>query len=337
MSRVTIDQVSKAAGVSMKSVSRVVNREPNVSEKLRQRVQAAIETLGYVPDFAARSLAGGRAFTIGILFNDYGEGFMPSYYPKLQSGAYRSCRERGYHLLVETLASDDEDFAILFDRALDTMRVDGFILPPPIADDRIAMDILERHSIPFARIAPSLDLDRAPYVAIDDEAAAGDMARYLWGLGHRKIAFVSGHREHSAAHARRKGFAETLAKLGAAEFTEVSAEFQFELGINAAQTLMAGASPPTAIFAANDDSAAGVMAGLAQLGYNVPRDISVAGFDDSWIAVSVWPYLTTIHQPIAEMAAVAANMLIDRMSKSTIKMLDYHLIQRSSTVQREVE
>jgi LacI family transcriptional regulator len=331
VSRVTIDMVSKVAGVSMKSVSRVINREPNVSEKLRQRVQSAIDKLGYVPDFAARSLAGGRSFTIGILFNDYGDEFMPSYYPKLQSGAYRACRNAGHHLLVETLQSEAPEFPALFDQALSTMRVDGFILPPPVSDNRNAMDVLERRGIPFARIAPSLDIDRSPYVAIDDEAAASDMAHYLWGLGHRRIALVKGHLEHAAAHARRKGFLEALASLGCETFTEVPAEFQFELGIDAAKLLMAAPSAPTAIFAANDDSAAGVIAGLAQLGLKVPEDVSVAGFDDSWIAMSVWPYLTTIHQPIAEMAAEAATMLINRDKKTAATTLNYRLIKRAST------
>ncbi len=139
MTRVTISDVATAAGVSMKSVSRVINREPNVTEKLRERVQSAIDALGYVPDFAARSLAGGKAFTIGLLFHDYGDAFMPSYYPKLQSGAYGACRKNGYHLLVETVQTDLPEFAALFEQALSTMRVDGFILPPPLADEWVTV------------------------------------------------------------------------------------------------------------------------------------------------------------------------------------------------------
>jgi LacI family transcriptional regulator len=334
LQRVTISNVAKAAGVSMKSVSRVINREPNVSEALRTRVAKAIDALGYVPDFAARSLAGGRTFTIGLLFNDYGNAFMPSYFPKLQSGAYQACRQYGYHLLVETLQASVPEFPEEFERVLSTMRVDGFILPPPLTDDDRAMDVLEKLGIPFARIAPSTDLDRAPYVAIDDEAAAREMARHLWNIGHRNIGFVMGRDDHSAAHARRKGFADALAELGCSDFSETSAMFQFEFGIEAAKRLMQSAAPPTAIFAANDDSAAGVMAGLAQLGLKVPDDVSVAGFDDSWIAMSVWPFLTTVHQPIAEMAEEAAKMLIDRngaMATKQAKLLDYYLVIRGST------
>jgi LacI family transcriptional regulator len=334
LARVTISNVAKAAGVSMKSVSRVVNREPNVSEKLRLRVQSAIDALGYMPDFAARSLAGGRTFTIGLLLHDYDDAFMPSYYPKLQRGAYKACRQHGYHLLVENVQTANPKFAAQFEHALSTMRVDGFILPPPLADDRSIMEMLEKQQIPFARIAPSTDLNRAPYVAIDDEAAAREMARHLWAIGHRHIAFVMGREGHSAAHARRKGFADALAELGYCDLVEAPGKFQFEIGIEAAKTLMQSQTPPTAIFAANDDSAAGIMSGLAQMGFKVPDDVSVAGFDDSWIAMSVWPYLTTIHQPIAQMAEVVANMLIDRngaTAENRSKLLDFHLVVRGST------
>ena len=114
----------------------------------------------------------------------------------------------------------------------------------------------------------------------------------------------------------------------------VSGEFSYESGVRGADKLLDLEDPPTAIFAANDDSAAGVMAGLAQLGLRVPDDVSVVGFDDSWIAMSVWPYLTTIHQPIAEMAEVATRMLIDRNGNGAAEksvMLDTHLVVRGST------
>jgi LacI family transcriptional regulator len=334
LSRITISDVARAAGVSMKSVSRVINREPNVTEKLRAKVQSAIDDLGYVPDFAARSLAGGRAFTIGLLFVDYGDAFMPSYYPKLQSGAYQACRRHGYHLLVETVQTNAPDFSQKLEQMLSTIRVDGFVLPPPLADDIRTMDVLEKLGIPFVRIAPSVDLDRAPYTAIDDEAAAAEMARHLWAIGHRQIGFVMGREDHASAHARRTGFADALAELGCPDFVETSGMYQFEIGIDAAKRLMQSPTPPTAIFAANDDSAAGVMAGLAQLGLKVPDDVSVAGFDDSWIATSVWPYLTTMHQPIAEMGEQVARMLIERngaLAGTRAKMLDCHIVIRDST------
>lgn len=334
MGRVTISDVAKASGVSMKSVSRVINNEANVSDALRREVQRAIDSLGYVPDLAARSLAGMRSFTIGLLFNDYGDAFMPSYYPDVQNGAYRACRAAGYHLIVETIDSGRPDYESQLVQALRTMRVDGFILTPPFSDDAAAMSIFEARDIPFVRIAPTTDLDRAPYVAIDDKASAALMAHHLWDLGHRKLAFVAGHPDHAAAHARREGFAAALSSLGCTDFREAAGDFRFERGIGAAEELMTGGNPPTAIFAANDDSAAGVMAGLSKLGLSVPKDVSVAGYDDSWIAMSVWPYLTTIHQPISEMAYLAAEILINR--KGSNGPLQHHflatkLVVRGST------
>lgn len=339
VTRTTMSDVAKAAGVSMKSVSRVVNDEPNVTAKLRVKVEAAIATLGYVPDLAARSLAGGRTLTIGILFSDYGDGFMPSYYPKAQSGAYRACRQAGFHLLVETIRTTGQDFADRFENTLSTMRTDGFVLPPPLSDNIVIMDALEKREIPFSRIAPSIEHGRAPAVTMDDQGAARALTQHLWSLGHRKIGFVTGHPDHPAAHLRRKGFAEAMADVGCYDLIEAAGSFRFDLGIVAAKALMSSAAPPTAIFAANDDSAAGVMAGLAQLGLKVPDDVSVAGFDDSWIAQSVWPYLTTIHQPIAEMAEVAAAMLIERNNAEGAKpetLLDYHLVIRGSTAPPKV-
>jgi LacI family transcriptional regulator len=312
MNRATMSDVANLAGVSLKSVSRVVNREPNVSSVLRGKVEAAIAELAYVPDLAARSLAGARALAIGLLFDDFGDAFMPSYFPKAQSGVQRACRDNGYHLVVETFSSLVPDFAEALARMLQSVRIDGFVLTPPYSDNAEAMNVFDSLGIPYSRIAPFADIARAPYVAIDDAAAASEMARYLWDLGHRRFGFVSGKADHSSAQARRKGFYEALAALGCGEIVEAYAGFQFELGIGAAREIMERDDPPTAIFAANDDSAAGVMTGLVQLGLKVPDDVSVAGFDNSWITESVWPYLTTVHQPIAEMGYVAAMQLIGR-------------------------
>lgn len=311
-----MSDVARTAGVSMKSVSRVINREPNVSEKLRAKVQAAIERLGYVPDLAAQSLAGGRALAMAILFEQYDNDFISSYYPNLQAGATRACSEHRYHLLVETILPGRPDFVEVLNQILGTARVDGFILPPPYSDDTRVMDALDARGIRYARISPFDDLERAPYVAIDDRDAASEMTRHLWEIGHRRFGFVKGREGHPSADARRDGFVETLGGLGCHDFTEANGAFTFEGGIEAAAQLAAGPNPPTAIFASNDDSAAGVMAGLSQLGLKVPQDVSVAGFDDTWIARMVWPNLTTIRQPIVEMAYAAAKHIVGSNGKA---------------------
>jgi LacI family transcriptional regulator len=331
MTRVTMSDVATLAGVSMKSVSRVINYEPNVTAKLRGKVQAAIESLGYVPDIAARSLAGARAFTVGILFDNPS----PHYTMKVQSGAYQACRERNFHLLIENLESARSDIAEQMRIILLNSRVDGFVLTPPITECEPVMDMLEARGIPYVRIAPVSFPGRSPSLSIDDGAAAGEIARHLWDLGHRRFGLVNGPVEHGAAVTRRAGFLAALTELGASpDVIESNGGFAFEPGIEAGRILLDRHRPPTAIFAMNDDSAAGVMSAAAQLGLRVPHDVAVAGFDDSWVAKSVWPYLTTVHQPITEMAHQATTLLIDREAldgRSGDVMLDYEMIVRAST------
>jgi LacI family transcriptional regulator len=329
--RTTIIDVAGRAGVSWKTVSRVINGEPNVSAKTRSKVQDAVEQLGFVPDMAARSLAGSRTFTIGILFDNPS----PNYTMKVQAGAYQACRDTGYHLLIENLESERDDVAAQMASILRNTRVDGFVLTPPITECVTALDVLEARGIPYVRIAPVSFPGRSPAFSIDDAGAASEIAHHLWGLGHRRFGLVTGPVDHGAAGTRRAGFLSALTALGhQGNVAEAYGGFSFEVGIEAGRTLLTQPSPPTAIFAMNDDSAAGAMSAAAQLGLNVPRDVAVAGFDDSWVAKSVWPYLTTVYQPITEMAQQATMMLIDRNREKddeTDRHLDYRLIIRAST------
>jgi LacI family transcriptional regulator len=329
--RVTIIDVAKLAGVSWKTVSRVVNRESNVSDAVRTRVQAAIDQLGYTPHLAARSLAGARAFTIGILFDNPS----PHYTMKIQTGAYQACRAHGYHLLIENLVSSRADVAEQMNSILRNSRVDGFILTPPLTDCAAVLETLEARNIPYVRIAPASFPGRSKALSINDAEAAAEIARHFWQQGHRRFGLVIGPAEHGAAGTRRAGFLAALAELGHDQpVLESYGGFQFEVGIAAGRELLSQAAPPTAIFALNDDSAAGVIAAAAQLNFAVPQDVAVAGFDDSWIAQSVWPYLTTVHQPITEMACAAAEMLIARNGTAegeTHIEFAYRLVLRDSS------
>jgi LacI family transcriptional regulator len=329
--RTTIIDVAQRAGVSWKTVSRVINGEPNVSAKTRARVEDAVEELGFVPDMAARSLAGSRTFTIGILFDNPS----PNYTMKVQAGAYQACRANGYHLLIENLESARDDVAAQMASILRNAQVDGFVLTPPITECVAVLDVLDARAIPYVRIAPVSFPGRSPAFSIDDGAAAGEIAQHLWSLGHRRFGLVTGPVDHGAAGTRRAGFLSALQSLGhQGHVAEAYGGFNFEVGIQAGRTLLNQPNPPTAIFAMNDDSAAGAMSAAAQLGLNVPRDVAVAGFDDSWVAKSVWPYLTTIYQPITEMAEQATMMLIDRNrddGDGKDRQLDYSLIIRAST------
>lgn len=332
----TIADVARFAGVSPKSVSRVINAEPHVSAVLRAKVEEAIGRLSYVPDTAARSLAGSRAFIVGALFDNPS----PHYVSKVMAGVYRACVAFRHHMRIDTLDStrSPADFMADLAAVLHNSRTDGFVLTPPLTDNRLVLDFLDSAGVRYARIAPDIELDRSPAVTIDDAAAAGEVARYLWNLGHRRFGLINGPKDHGAARNRREGFLGTLSELGADYAVRESyAGFMFDLGIRAGDELLATTERPTAIFATNDDSAAGAMVACSRAGLSVPRDISVVGFDDSWIARSVWPYLTTVNQPIEEMAFTAARMLVDRSyAQRKLQRLDFRLIEReSSTVAAE--
>lgn len=327
----TMETVAKLAGVSLKSVSRVINAEPHVSEKLRAKVEAAIAQLNYVPDTAARSLAGARSFTIGLLLDNPS----PHYTIKVQTGVYRACVEHQYHLQIDNIDSRVNDCELEAQLAaiLRNSRTDGFILTPPLTDNPLVLDYLDRVGVRYCRIAPVQELKRSPGVVIDDFAAAAMVAERLWNRGHRRFGLVNGPADHGAASRRRDGFLQALEAYGAAQdVIEADGGFGFEGGISAGTELLRSAPRPTAIFAANDDSAAGVMVACSQAGLSIPADISVFGFDDSWVAKSVWPYLTTVYQPIEEMGFTAAKMLLENRDSSAddLKMLDFQIVERAS-------
>lgn len=325
--------VARVAGVSMKSVSRVINNEPHVTPRLRAKVEAAIATLDYVPDMAARSLAGARSYTIGVLFDNPS----PNYTMKVISGAYRACVERQHHLRLDQIDASvpPAQLDIALDGIFRHTRSDGFILTPPLSDNPRLLEVLKARQVRYSRLAPLLDPDRSMAVMIDDAAAAAKVADLLYDAGHRRFGLVNGPPSHGAAINRRRGFLEQLQKRGGDIMVhEAVGSFAFEPGMAAGFQLLADADPatrPTGIFAANDDSAAGVLGACTQLGLQVPRDVSVCGFDDSWVAKSVWPNLTTVYQPIEAMAYQAARMLLDREEwPGKLRMLDFELIERDS-------
>jgi len=313
--RITIVDVAQAAGVSVKTVSRVINREAHVREKLVSRVEAVIASLGYVPNSAARSLAGARSFVIGAFFDNPS----PFYLANLQAGAMRACRAAGYHLVIEQLDLNDEAAFLQFEQTLRTVRLDGVILSPPVTDHPKVLALLEARGIPCVRLAPLMQPERAPALWADDAAGAAAMARHLCELGHRRIGFVAGPPDHAASVQRRTGFFDELERRGipVASVVVVDGDFSFESGMAAGLELFGAHRGLTAVFASNDDMAAGVLGAATRLGIRVPNDVSVAGFDDSPAATFTWPQITTVRQPIADMSAAAARMLIDKDTGSS--------------------
>lgn len=329
----TMQDVAEMAGVSIKSVSRVINREPHVSAKLRAKVDAAIAVLDYVPDLAARSLAGARSFEIGVLMGQMG----PSYNSQVLAGAYRACIEHQHHLRIDTLPHDGggADMAGHLERILRGSRCDGFVVVPPYCEMPEVLDMLDARKIRYSLISPPSEQVRTLGVRMDDAVAARQVAELFWRHGHRRIGLVTGRSGHRAAVIRREGFLDRLREFDPAiVVAESDGAFMFDKGIEAGLDLLSRPDRPTAIFALNDDSAAGVIAACNQLGLKVPAQVSVAGFDDSWVARSVWPHLTTVRQPVEEMAYLAASLLLERQVAdfdTQLITLGFELIEREST------
>jgi len=333
---VTIVDIAREAGVSIKTVSRVINREEGVGAKLRARVQEFIDTMGYRPNVGARSLSGRRSYLIGVIFLRLG-GY--HYVGEVQLGALRAARRAGYQLVVEQVETQDGAFdAKTFSASLSGARFDGVVLTPPLCDDPRILEAIEEAGVFYVRMAPNVQLDRAPYVWMDDCGAAREQTQCLWKMGHRRIAFVEGPDDHRAAVQRKEGYLQAMADHGVTvpDTWIAKGDFFGVSGFKAGDALLSLNPRPTAIFAANDEMAMGVLAAAARRGIAVPEQLSVVGFDNSYAGAVAWPPLTTVHQPIAEMAEAAVDMLIGRFGDArfaeqvTVRKLDYRLISRVS-------
>ncbi len=327
----SIYDVARQAGVSIKTVSRVVNHQPNVSPTARARVMEAVNALSYRPNFFARGLASERSLLVGVVYDNPSTGYMSA----IQLGALERCREEGYHLIVEQVNAEDPGVGDVVRALVQQSSLHGLILTPPLGDVTAITDALTADRIPFVRIAPDRPVPGVPSVSMDDKAAAHDMTAYLIGLGHKRIGFIKGHPDHGAAHMRFEGYRCALKEAGLpfAEELEVQGYFSYQSGMEAGLHLLSLKNRPTAIFASNDDMAAAVLAASQRFNLKLPSQLSVAGFDDSLVAQVVWPPLTTCRQPIKEMAATAVSMLVQKNPESMPmeRRLDHELIVRQST------
>lgn len=304
----TVHDVAELAGVSSMTVSRVVNGSASVSDKMRKRVEEAIRQLNYIPNLAARAARSGQR-RIGIIFSNPKSSNLGDFL----MGAFSASSTLGCQLLIEPLLAHPQPIDAL--KKLIELGAQGVILPPPICDSQEAQQMARRYDIlplSFASGSPRL---HSPAVLIDDFAGARAMTNYLQSLGHTKIAFVKGDPRHSPANNRAEGFLAAMAEANLEVPPEWMPEgdFSYRRGLELGKQLLdvPKRKRPTAIFACNDEMATGILAVTHGLGLKVPQDVSVAGFDDTAMATAVWPQLTTIHQPLTDMARAAVTMLDD--------------------------
>tara|TARA_B100000768_G_C11255315_1_gene366106 strand:+ start:288 stop:1310 length:1023 start_codon:yes stop_codon:yes gene_type:complete len=333
-SKSTLSDVAKLAKVSIKTASRVVRQEPNVSPKTKAAVQDAITTLKYRSSVAPRAAVGSKSYVLALIFDNPNTGYIV----ELLRGALDQARKDGYHLIVEPVNLASPNVAEDITNLLVQSNLDGMILPPPLCDDPSILQALESSGKPFARISPSISKHLGLRVEISDHDAAKQMTVKLIQLGHTSIGFVTGRKGTATTRRRLDGFLSAMkdANLTVPDNFILEGNYEYRSGLDAGELLLQEAQRPTAIFASNDEMAAGVIAAAHKSGISVPEELSIAGFDDSVIATVVWPQLTTVRQPIQEMAAAAVNMVTKQCrgqteENSTARKLPVKLIIREST------
>lgn len=339
MPRTTIDDVATLAGVSIKTVSRVANGELNVRPSTRERVERAIAQLNYRPNFSARNLAMQRSHLVVLVYDDPGKYEAPSagYVIRMQHGALRACRELRYELLIHPCLHGAADVTRELHDLVDRVRPAGIVLAAPLSNMAHVVDAIAETRTRLVCLSPGDETPNRPAVATNDREICAEMTRYLASLGHRWIAFVSGNPDHKAVSNRLPGYLDGLRQSGIKHTAAliVAGNNSVKSGEDAAESLLALARPPTAIFAANDDMAAGVLRVALRKGLRIPHDLSVAGFDDSALASHVFPALTTIRQPLARMAERAVQALIgagdDRGPGAGTVIVPASLVIRDST------
>ncbi len=329
----TLRDVALHAGVSPMTVSRVINGVATVRERTRHLVNDAIREVGYSPNEAARRLAGAPQVHIAMLY-----AHASAYIAEFLFGGLEQARKHNAQFIVEK-CEDPAKAEIEIERLM-AEGVDGFLIAPPLADNADVLDYLEANDIPAVVVTSSRVRDGICSVGIDAYRASREMTCHLVQLGHRNIGFIAGHPRHATSEHRLDGFRDALSEagIGAPDRAVRQGFFTYRSGLDAAEELLALRPRPTAIFASNDDMAAASAAVAHRLGLDVPADLSIVGFDDTPLATAIWPELTTIHVPIAELTRAAADLLVksihshasgERPTPAHV-ILEYTLVRRQS-------
>jgi LacI family transcriptional regulator len=318
MTAITIYDVADRAGVSIKTVSRVLNKEPSVKPATRDKVLEAAEALGYHPSISARSLAGSKSFVIAAFVDaaltiDHWSSERADYLTRVQLGATLACRRGGYHFMIELIDRDPPNVRREVRNMLGSLKPDGVLLTPPSCDDMTVLALLAAARVPCVRLGSEIPGGGGLRLKMDDRGAAGAVTEHLIELGHRRIGFILGEADYGASQARYAGYHTTMERHGlpTPQTLVRQGDFTFQSGFEGAMRLIALPERPTAIFASNDEMALGCLAALDEAGLSAPQDMSIAGFDDSAGARSSRPPLTTVRHPLDELAAFSIRALIN--------------------------
>lgn len=330
----TITEIAARAGVSAKTVSRVINNYPHISRRTRERVEAAIRELRYEPKSVATRLGLSDAPSLGVLYSDPGSGYQVC----VNQALLKACAGTGLYLAVELFDEQSKEWRQQVEAFLDRTQVQRLVLVPPMCDSSDVHNFLQERGVHCVLISPSRPVSGITSIAMDDRLAAMEMTRHLVELGHRRIAILTGDPRHVATLLRQQGFEEAFANAGLPapdESLVLSGGFRFKRALECAEQLLSRPDRPTAIFASNDEMAAAVVMVANHMGLSVPRDLSIAGFDDSAISQTIWPELTTVAQPYNAMAELAVEILCQPERETggagETRVLPHELLLRAST------
>ncbi|MEF2969132.1 LacI family DNA-binding transcriptional regulator [Paenibacillus sp. M1] len=326
----TIKDVAKKVGVSVATVSRVLNNLPGYSEDTKRKVLQAVEELGYQPNAIARGLVNKRTETIGVLFPSVSSSFSSLILHGIESVA----QEHNYSVIVCNTAEDGKR-TMKYLQLLREKQVDGIIFSSGLLEPEYN-EVVRAMNVPLVLVATKSEFDDVPYIKVDDRQAAYDAAEYLIRRGHRRIAMIGGaESDRIAGQPRYEGFRQALRDHGIPLREELMQDggFTFDGGLRAAERLLTAAPDVTAVFAAADEMAIAVISAAAKLGIAVPEQLSVVGYDDLKLAEMSNPPLTTVAQPLREMGELASRKLIamlDSGAPAASEILPHRIIERQT-------
>ncbi|TMM46249.1 LacI family DNA-binding transcriptional regulator [Qipengyuania marisflavi] len=318
---VTIKHVAADAGVSLQTVSRVINNEPNVRPAMKERVRASIDKLGYTPSIAAQRMSGSRSYLI-LAINDRERTIADwrarqgtDWVDQMLLGGMLTCAEHGYRMIVELVDTHNDHVERELGAALTALQPDGVILTPPHSENPLITGLLAERGIPFARIG---SIAPGPGIAMtmDDEHSARIATEHLIALGHRRVGFIAGPEDYSLSGWRIEGWQQGMDAAGLPHDDLCErGDFGYESGREAARRLLDLADPATAIIASSDQMTLAMLELARERGLSVPDDLSLVSFDNTPIVRFSNPPLTAVDQPIAATIARAVELLITHRGK----------------------
>ena len=331
----TIHDVAEKAGVSVKTVSRVLNDYSHVSKKTRDKVQKAMDELDYSPSSIARQMRLGDTLSVGLMYGDPTSGYQSG----LNQAFLEACFNAGRYLVAELLDESDRDWLSQVGRFLDKTKIKNVVLVPPLCDSEEVHELLRQRGVNFVLISPSQTFPSCVSIVIDEQKAAIQITKHLINQGHTRIAHLTGDVMHVASLLRQRGYEKALKDAGLPIRSNFIKEggFDYKKALSCTQELLSlpENTRPTAIFCSNDEMAAAAMMVASKMGLSVPEQVAIAGFDDSFISKVLWPQLTSVAQPFSKMAAEAMQQL-NNFPKSQnfdpiVRVLPHKLYVRESS------